>query len=82
MFLHKDSDYTIELIKKGIRLFAENMILQFKDHLKTVPVHFAGSIAFFAQNEIKEVAEEMGFTTGNFIRRPIDRLIPFHTKDL
>ncbi|WP_242119213.1 N-acetylglucosamine kinase [Aestuariivivens sediminicola] len=82
MFLHKDSEYTIELIKKGIRLFAENMILQFKDHLKTVPVHFAGSIAFFAQNEIKEVAEEMGFTTGNFIRRPIDRLIPFHTKDL
>ena len=52
MFLHKDSDYTIELIKKGIRLFAENMILQFKDHLETVPVHFAGSIAFFAQNEL------------------------------
>ena len=82
MFLHKDSDYTINLIKDGIRVFAKNMIMQYKEELKTVPVHFAGSIAFFAQKEIKEVAEEMGFKVGNFIRRPIDGLVPFHTKNL
>ncbi|WP_298496170.1 N-acetylglucosamine kinase [uncultured Algibacter sp.] len=82
MFLHKDSEYTINLIKKGIREFATNMIMQYKEELKTVPVHFAGSIAFFAQKEIKEVAAEMGFTVGNFERRPIDGLVPFHTKDL
>lgn len=82
MFLHKDSEYTINLIKDGIRLFTKNMIMQYKDELKTVPVHFAGSIAHFAQNEIKEVAEEMGFIAGNFVRRPIDNLIPFHTKHL
>ena len=82
MFLHKDSEYTIKLIKDGIRLFANNMILQFKEELKTVPVHFAGSIAFFAQKEIKEVGEEMGFKVGNFERRPIDGLVPFHTKNL
>ena len=82
MFLHKDSEYTINLIKNGIRLFARNMIMQFEEELKTVPVHFAGSIAYFAQNEIMEVAEEMGFVVGNFKRRPIDGLIPFHTKNL
>lgn len=82
MFLHKDSDYTVNLIKKGIRLFATNMIMQFKEELKTVPVHFAGSIAYFAQQEIKEVAEEMDFKVGNFERRPIDGLIPFHTDQL
>lgn len=82
MFLQKDSEYTINLIKKGIRLFAENMIMQFKEELKTVPVHFAGSIAFFSQNEIHEVAEEMGFKVGNFERRPIDGLIPYHIKNL
>ncbi|KJD33592.1 N-acetylglucosamine kinase [Tamlana nanhaiensis] len=82
MFLHKDSAYTIELIKKGIRLFTETMIMQYKEELKSVPVHFAGSIAYFAQDEIKAVAEEMGFTVGNFIRRPIEGLIPFHTKSL
>ncbi|PWH81947.1 N-acetylglucosamine kinase [Algibacter marinivivus] len=82
MFLHKDSEYTINLIKDGIRVFAKNMIFQYREELKTVPVHFAGSIAFFAQKEIKEVADEMGFKVGNFERRPIDGLVPFHTKDL
>jgi len=82
MFLHKDSEYTINLIKKGIRIFVNNMIMQFKEELKTVPVHFAGSIAYFAQQEIKEVADEMGFKVGNFERRPIDGLVPFHTKSL
>lgn len=82
MFLHKDSPYTGELIKKGIRLFATNMIMQYKEELKTVPVHFAGSIAYFSQTEIKEVAQEMGFTVGNFERRPIEGLVSFHTKTL
>lgn len=80
MFLHKDSPYTVELIKKGIRLFATNMIMQYKEELKTVPVHFAGSIAYFSQKEITEVANEMGFKVGNFERRPIDGLVAFHTK--
>ncbi len=82
MFLHKDSSYTIDLIKKGIRLFATNMIMQYKEELKTVPVHFAGSIAYFSQKEITEVAEEMGFKVGNFERRPIEGLVSFHTKKI
>ncbi|MEN3322276.1 BadF/BadG/BcrA/BcrD ATPase family protein [Mariniflexile soesokkakense] len=82
MFLNKDSEYIVELIKKGIRIFANNMIMQYKEELKTVPVHFAGSIAYFAQDEIKAVAKEMGFTVGNFERRPIEGLVAFHTKNL
>lgn len=82
MFLNKDSDYIVELIKKGIRLFAKNMIMQYKDVLNSVPVHFAGSIAYFSQDQIKEVAKEMGFTAGNFERRPIEGLVAFHTKHL
>ncbi len=82
MFLHKDSEYIVNLIKKGIRLFATNMIMQYKEELKTAPVHFAGSIAFFSQNEIKEVADEMGFRVGNFERRPIEGLVAFHTNKL
>ena len=82
MFLNKDSEYVIDLIKKGIRLFAKNMLLQFKEELKTVPVHFAGSIAFFSQKEIKEVAQELGFTVGNFERRPIEGLVNYHVNNL
>ncbi|ARV08659.1 N-acetylglucosamine kinase [Winogradskyella sp. PC-19] len=82
MFLNKDSEYIHELIKKGLRVFTESMILQFKEEIKTVPVHFAGSIAFFAQDEIKEVAKEYGYTVGNFVRRPIDGLVDYHVNNL
>lgn len=82
MFLNKDSQYIVELIKKGIRSFVTNMIMQYKEEIKTVPVHFAGSIAYFAQDEIKAVAQEMGFTVGNFERRPIEGLVAFHIKNL
>lgn len=82
MFLHKESNYISNLIKDGLRLFAKNMILQFKDILQTVPVHFAGSIAFLCQDEIQEVAQELGFTVGNFARRPIEGLVKFHTDNL
>ncbi len=82
MFLNKDSDYIVELIKKGIRVFTKNMIFQYKEELKTVPVHFAGSIAFFAEDEIRQVAEEIGFTIGNFERRPIEGLVNYHVNQL
>ncbi|MFH4965224.1 BadF/BadG/BcrA/BcrD ATPase family protein [Gaetbulibacter sp. M235] len=82
MFLNKDSDYIREVIKDGIRLFVKNFIMQYKEEVKTVPVHFAGSIAYFSQQEIKEVSEEMGFKVGNFERRPIEGLVAFHTKNL
>ena len=82
MFLNNDSIYIKNLIKKGIRLFAKNMIFQYKEELKTAPVHFAGSIAFFSKEEIKEVGKELGFIVGNFERRPIEGLVTYHTKKL
>ncbi len=82
MFLNKDSEYIKNLIKEGIRVFTNNMILQFKNEIKTAPVHFAGSIAYFAKDEIIEVAKELGFTVGNFIRRPIEGLLSYHIKNL
>lgn len=82
MFLNKDSEYIVNVIKKGIRLFAKNMIMQYGDVLKTVPVHFAGSIAYFSQEEIKEVANEMEFTVGVFERRPIEGLVSYHSHHL
>ncbi|MHA7844240.1 MAG: N-acetylglucosamine kinase [Winogradskyella sp.] len=83
MFINKDSEYIKNLIVKGIRLFAENMILQYKEELsKGIPVHFAGSIAFFGKDEIKQVAEELGFKVGNFVRRPIEGLVDYHVKNI
>ncbi|TXD84122.1 N-acetylglucosamine kinase [Subsaximicrobium wynnwilliamsii] len=82
MFLNKESKYMDGLIKSGFRVFVKNMIFQYKEELKTVPVHFAGSIAFFSKKQILQVADEMGFKVGNFARRPIEGLLKYHTKNL
>ncbi|WP_179354396.1 N-acetylglucosamine kinase [Winogradskyella vidalii] len=83
MFINKDSEYISNIITKGIRLFADNMILQYKEELDGgIPVHFAGSIAYFAQEEIKLVAKDLGFNVGNFVRRPIEGLVNYHIKNL
>ena len=82
MFLNKDSEYIRNLIKRGFRMFTEHMILQFKEELKTCPIHFAGSIAYFSQEEIMEVAHEYGLNVGNFVRRPIDGLVDYHVKSI
>jgi hypothetical protein len=82
LFSHKESEYIKTLIKKGLREFSKNMILQFSEEIKTVPVHFAGSIAYFSKEEILEIAEEYSFRVGNIIRRPIDGLVKYHLKKL
>ncbi len=82
LILNKESDYVQGVIKKGLRSFATTMILQFEEEIKTVPVHFAGSIAHFLKREIKEVAEEFGFKAGNFQRRPIEGLADYHLKQV
>jgi len=81
MFLNKDSEYITNLIKEGLRLFTKNMILQYSEEIKTAPVHFAGSIAYYSQDEIREIAKEYNFKVGNFARRPIEGLVKYHTKD-
>ena len=80
LILNKESEYIQNVIKEGLREFVENMILQYAEEIKTVPVHFAGSIAYFTQREIKEVAQEYGFTVGNFERRPIEGLVKYHAE--
>ena len=82
MFINKDSEYIRNLIRDGFRVFSKNMIMQYAEELKTVPVHFAGSIAYFSQEEIREVAKEFGFKVGNFERRPIEGLVNYHIANI
>ena len=82
LILNKESKYIKSLIDKGLTLFIKTMILQFKNEIKTVPVHFAGSIAFFLQEEIKEISKQFGIKVGNFQRRPIEGLVDYHLKQV
>lgn len=63
------------ILFKGIHDFVENHVMQFEEELKSVPVCFVGSIAYYLQDEIKFVLEAKGLSASKFVRRPIDQVI-------
>ncbi len=66
---------------KGVKDFFKNRILPFSESAE-VPVHFVGSIAFFAQDIIQDVARYHMVKIGSIVRRPIDGLIEYHRAQL
>ena len=75
------NDYFNEVLRKGMAEFFENRILTYPE-ARNLPVHFVGSIAYFAQDAIKHVAKLNNIEIGNIVRRPIDGLIEFHREQL
>ena len=82
IFQNLEERYIKKLLRKGLRKFSRNMILQFREEIKSHEVHFVGSIAHFAQARIKQVAAEFGYEVGNIVRRPIEGLVDYHIKKI
>ena len=47
---------------------------------KEVKINFIGSVAFFLQEEINEVALSYNCEIGYIVKNPIDKLIEYHFK--
>ncbi|WP_299527403.1 BadF/BadG/BcrA/BcrD ATPase family protein [uncultured Lutibacter sp.] len=73
--------YFNKVLHKGMKDFFKNRILPFPESAQ-LPVHFVGSIAYFAQDIINDVARYHMIKIGNIVRRPIDGLIEYHRKQL
>lgn len=74
---HKDNEFCKKIIKKELKSFTKNYIMQF-ENCKDVPVHFVGSIAFYLKDELEVVLNKYDIKIGNVLRRPIDGLIAYH----
>lgn len=74
---NKDEPYMQALVKKAMRLFVENQVLQF-ENARDIPIHFVGSIAFYLKAELVEVLQEKGLSVGKVLKRPIDGLVVYH----
>lgn len=74
---HKDDEFCKKIIRKELKNFTKNYIMQFENH-KDVPVHFVGSIAFYLKEELEEILAKYDIKMLNVLRRPIDGLIAYH----
>lgn len=77
IFTNERNGYFYQLITEGMKNFIEHRVLCFKEG-QNVPVHFIGSIAFFSQDIIRDVAKPYNLEIGNFVRRPIDGLLKYY----
>ncbi|MFT4645148.1 MAG: glucosamine kinase [Planctomycetota bacterium] len=75
--VRKENIYLQEMIKDGFRLFFKNHVCCFPNY-KQVKTNFIGSIGFYFQEEIIEVAKEFDIKVGQFIQRPIFNLVEVH----
>ncbi|WP_406684655.1 N-acetylglucosamine kinase [Seonamhaeicola sp. MEBiC1930] len=75
MFEHESHPFIKRMITDGMDKFIDNNIMQYADELKTAPLHFVGSIAYFAQSHIQNALNKKGLKASHFIRRPIDNII-------
>lgn len=73
--------YFYKLIYEGMEKFIERRVMCFKQ-AQNVPIHFIGSIAFFSEDIIRDVAKRYHLDIGNVIRRPIDGLIAHYKKNV
>ncbi|NBC58583.1 MAG: N-acetylglucosamine kinase [Bacteroidetes bacterium] len=73
--------YFYKLIYEGMEKFIERRVMCYKN-AQNVPIHFIGSIAFFSEDIIRDVAKRYHLNIGNIIRRPIDGLINHYQKNV
>jgi N-acetylglucosamine kinase-like BadF-type ATPase len=75
---HIDETYFYKVMFHSFTAFAENYIVRYQEYAK-FKCHFVGSIAWYNQDILENVAKYNGFTIGNIIKSPIDGLTYYHS---
>lgn len=69
--------YLIKLLEKGFEELVDYQIQLWPNH-KQVPVHFIGSIAYFAKDILRAKLESKDLMVGKVLRTPIQELFIYH----
>lgn len=75
LFQHKEYPLINKIISEGFAKFIDNHILQFKEELKSVPLYFVGSVAFYGQDFLISALKERGLKASRFVKAPIENVI-------
>lgn len=75
LFENIDHSFMKKILNEGMDKFIENHILQYSKELETTPLHFVGSIAYYAKEYIENQLHKRGLKGASYVQRPIDNLI-------
>lgn len=74
-----ENPYMKEVVYNALATFA-NIHIWCYSNFRSVPVHFVGSVAYYFQDILREVAKNHNFKVGNVERKPIEPLLNYHIK--
>lgn len=74
---HRENDFIKELIRSSFGLFFDKYLVKYPGY-QQYPIGFAGSIAFYYTDFIREAASERNMQTGRIVKSPIDGLVGFY----
>lgn len=70
------------LVKSAFEAFFRKNVMQYGEYCKKYEVHFTGSVAYFYQELLCEVANSLELRLGRIDLSPLDGLIRFHNRSL
>ena len=73
---HKHKKEIHELLVSCFTDFFRRNVMQYE--YRDILVHFAGSIAFYFQEEVQEAAQRLGVSTGKTVKSPMEGLMDYH----
>lgn len=76
---HIDEPQIRSIVETCFRAFFRRNVMQYD--YRTHDVHFVGSVAFYFQDVLKEIATECGIKTGKIMQQPMEGLIAYHTQN-
>jgi len=74
---HLSNKYIFELVSNSFREFFINQIEHYKKY-KEVPVSFTGSVAFYYEALLRQIANEYEVEVDKILRTPINALAAYH----
>ena len=77
---HKNHPYIYNMVYMAFARFLSRHLWSY-DNFRDHPVHFIGSIAYYFQDILQEVAINHRFTVGKIIQKPLDNLLEFHQQN-
>jgi len=79
MISHKSHPFIQQMLKDGFQEFVDTNIKDYKMY-KNIPCNFVGSIAFYYQDELREVCTKNQIKIGKILQKPIEGIFDYILK--
>ncbi len=75
----KDHPYFMNMVFEEMKNFFEYQVMPYQE-VHDAEINFIGSIAYYYENILRSVAEELNLNVGHVVQKPIESLVDYHIK--